>query len=66
MLALTTGTVLLEESQYLTGNRSLPTSSSVLESGTISPSKCIGYVRVYVRVARIKSSTRSELYINFQ
>ncbi|XP_014470105.1 PREDICTED: uncharacterized protein LOC106742034 [Dinoponera quadriceps] len=37
LLALTTGTVLLEESQYLTGNRSLPVSSSVLEPGTISP-----------------------------
>ncbi|XP_025154105.1 uncharacterized protein LOC105192637 isoform X2 [Harpegnathos saltator] len=37
VLALTTGMVLLEESQYLTGNRSLPESSSMLEAGTISP-----------------------------
>ncbi|XP_032688256.1 uncharacterized protein LOC116852235 isoform X2 [Odontomachus brunneus] len=37
LLALTTCMVLLEETQYLTGNRSLPESSSVLEPGTISP-----------------------------
>ncbi|XP_012230925.1 uncharacterized protein [Linepithema humile] len=37
LLALTTGTVLREESQYLKGDVSLPESSSFLESGTISP-----------------------------
>ncbi|PBC26467.1 hypothetical protein APICC_04259 [Apis cerana cerana] len=37
VLALTTGKVLQGESQYLRGNRSLPESSSFLESDTISP-----------------------------
>ncbi|KAG7187610.1 hypothetical protein KM043_016672 [Ampulex compressa] len=37
VLALTTGTVLQEESEYLRGNRTLPESSSFLELGTISP-----------------------------
>lgn len=37
LLALTTGKVLQEESQYLQGNRSLPESSSFLEPDTISP-----------------------------
>ncbi|XP_012532875.1 uncharacterized protein LOC105834736 isoform X3 [Monomorium pharaonis] len=37
LLAWTTSTIFLEESQYLRGNVSLPKSSSFLESGTISP-----------------------------
>lgn len=37
LLAWTTSTIFLEESQYLKGNVSLPKSSSLLESGTISP-----------------------------
>ncbi|KAK2580918.1 hypothetical protein KPH14_005987 [Odynerus spinipes] len=37
LLAVTTGTVLQAESEYLSGNRSLPESSSFLEPGTISP-----------------------------
>lgn len=40
VLALTTGKVLQEESQYLQGNRSLPESTSFLEPDTISPSEC--------------------------
>ncbi|XP_035743220.1 uncharacterized protein LOC118451125 isoform X2 [Vespa mandarinia] len=37
ILAITTGTVLQAESEYLSGNRSLPESSSFLEVDTISP-----------------------------
>ncbi|XP_043673402.1 uncharacterized protein LOC122631587 isoform X1 [Vespula pensylvanica] len=37
ILAITTGTILQAESEYLSGNRSLPESSSFLESDTISP-----------------------------
>ncbi|XP_025264049.1 uncharacterized protein LOC105252009 isoform X2 [Camponotus floridanus] len=37
LLALTTGMIFREESQYLKGNVSQPESSSFLESGTISP-----------------------------
>ncbi|XP_035743222.1 uncharacterized protein LOC118451125 isoform X4 [Vespa mandarinia] len=39
ILAITTGTVLQAESEYLSGNRSLPESSSFLEVDTISPGK---------------------------
>ncbi|XP_054012748.1 uncharacterized protein LOC128894781 isoform X3 [Hylaeus anthracinus] len=37
VLALTTGSVLQEETEYLKGNRSLPESTSFLEPDTISP-----------------------------
>ncbi|XP_076671775.1 uncharacterized protein LOC143370472 isoform X4 [Andrena cerasifolii] len=37
LLALTTGNLLQGESQYLKGNRSLPESTSFLESDTVSP-----------------------------
>nr|XP_050857108.1 uncharacterized protein LOC127066895 isoform X2 [Vespula vulgaris] len=37
ILIITTGTILQAESEYLSGNRSLPESSSFLESDTISP-----------------------------
>ncbi|XP_043494822.1 G8 domain-containing protein DDB_G0286311 isoform X1 [Polistes fuscatus] len=37
LLAIITGTILQAESEYLSGNRSLPESSSILELGTISP-----------------------------
>ncbi|KAL2715385.1 G8 domain-containing protein isoform X1 [Vespula squamosa] len=37
ILAITTGTILQAESEYLSGNRSLPESSSFLEPDTISP-----------------------------
>ncbi|XP_015191519.1 PREDICTED: uncharacterized protein LOC107074520 isoform X3 [Polistes dominula] len=37
LLAIITSTILQAESEYLSGNRSLPESSSILEPGTISP-----------------------------
>ncbi|KAI4482583.1 hypothetical protein M0804_008436 [Polistes exclamans] len=37
LLAIITGTILQSESEYLSGNRLLPESSSILELGTISP-----------------------------